>query len=152
MAGKHYLIRSLLWFICAYHVAVGLLLNLSQTGVVWAARNLGGLTVNVSPELAYLVKPFGMYLIAFGIAMGVAAWNPVKNRAIITIGVVLIALRVIQRIVCAGEVQELFNVSAGRNMVSIVIVALFGVALAVLRIRLYLEMTRGGVAEAEAPG
>jgi DMSO/TMAO reductase YedYZ heme-binding membrane subunit len=143
MQNKHLFLRGVLWLICIYHVLAGLVVNISSDAVSWVARNLAGMTLTPDPQFYYLAKPFGVYAMAFGVAMGVAAWNPVKNRAIITIGVILFALRIIQRLTSTAEIQQLFGVSAGRNWMTIAIVAVLGITLAVLRLKLYSEMRRG---------
>lgn len=149
MKSKHNLLRGLLWFICIYHVVTGLTANLSDAGVRFAADKLAGVQLRDNPELFHIARPFGVYVICFGVLMGLAAWNPVKNRAIITVGVLLFLARALQRIIFAQQFQATFNVSAGRNAVTITAVCLFAVALAVLRILLYQEMKRTGLPKPE---
>jgi len=141
MQSKHWGLRGLLWLICAYHVTVGVLLNCPQAWIAAAAKSLfGNMTLAGDPGMYFVLRPMGVYVILFGIMMGVAAWNPVKNRALITVGVILFALRIIQRIMTAGEFQSLFGVSQARNAAMIGVVAVFGLALAWFRLQLYREM------------
>ena len=138
--NRYTALRGLLWLICVYHVGCGLIANLFPDQIPALAERLAGMKVHAVPEFIYLAKPFGVYAMVFGIMMGVAAWNPVKNRALITVGVILFALRIIQRLIGMDEVQMIFGVSHARSLVTIGIVACFGAALAWLRFLLYREM------------
>jgi len=111
--------------------------------LVWAGKSIGGVTATPDADVFYLAKPFGIYLIAFGVAMCMAAWDPVKNRSLISIAVVLFGLRVIQRIATFDETMSVFGVSPARNCIMIVIVAIFAIALLVFRIKLLREMKTG---------
>ena len=104
------------------------------------AEKLAGMKIKPTPEFLYLIQPFSVYAIAFGVMMGVAAWNPVKNRALISIGIVLVALRICQRLASLDDVAQVFGVSHARSFLTIGIVAFFGLALAWFRYRLYREM------------
>ncbi len=137
---RHLALRALLWVICLYHIACGLLVVAAPEQIPLVAEKLAGLKVAASPEFLYLAKPFAVYAMVFGVMMGVAAWNPVKNRALISIGVVLFALRIVQRLLSLDEVERIFGVPPARSWQTIGIVAVFGFALAWLRFRLYREM------------
>lgn len=144
MQNRHLAMRTLLWFIAVYHVAAGLLLNCPREWILAVARPaLNNAALKDIPEVFFFLHPLGIYLIVFGILMGVAAWNPVKNRAIISVGVILFALRIVQRIATGDEFQSLLGVSPARNMAMIGVVAVFGIALAFFRYQLYREMHSG---------
>ncbi len=143
MKSKHVLIRGLLWVIGIYHILVGLMFNGPKDLLVWAGKSIGGVTAVPDAGVFYLAKPFGIYLVAFGVAMCMAAWNPVKNRSLISLAVVLFGLRVIQRIATFDETVNVFGVSSARNSVMIAIVAIFGIALLIFRINLLKEMKAG---------
>ena len=144
MLKKYLGLRGLLWFICVYHVTAGVLLNSPKEWIAAVAKwSFGNMTLTGDPGMYFFLRPLGVYLIIFGIMMGIAAWNPMKNRALITVGVILFALRIVQRIMTAGEFQSLFGLSQARNTVMILIVAVFGVALAWFRFQLYRDMHGG---------
>ncbi|MDO8804327.1 MAG: hypothetical protein Q7R35_07845, partial [Elusimicrobiota bacterium] len=94
MEKKYTAGRALLWAISGYHVLVGLVMLLSGELAIKAAKVFGGMTLQGGPEQGAIGEMFACYLIAFGLLMGAAAWNPVKNRAAVTIGAVLFALRI----------------------------------------------------------
>jgi hypothetical protein len=140
MDKKYLFPRAVLWFVAVYHTVVGLVALFSKEGVIAAAKMLGAYNINAGPSFFYIVKPFGVYLIAFGVSMALAAWDPIKNRALLSVGVVLFALRLLQRILTAQETQTLFNITPGRNAVTIAIVATFCLVLLAFRIMLYRDM------------
>lgn len=138
--NRHVAVRGLLWVICLYHVGCGLIANLFPDQIPHIAERLAGMKVASVPEFIYLAKPFGLYAMVFGIMMGLAAWNPVKNRALITVGVILFALRIFQRLAGIEEVERVFGVTPARSLAAVGIVACFGIALAWLRFQIYREM------------
>lgn len=140
MQQKHTGLRVLLWIIGLYHVACGLVPNLFPDRIPALAERLAGMQVQAAPEFVALAKPFGVYAIVFGVMMGLAAWNPVKNRALISVGVLLFALRIIQRLAGLDEASQVFGVTPGRSMGTIAIISCFALALAWLRFRLYRAM------------
>lgn len=146
MTHKHTALRGLLWFICLYHVILGLCANLPSDQVQSVAKAIWGIHLPEEPALYQVIKPFGVYVMIFGVAMGVAAWNPVKNRAMISIGVVLFGVRLLQRLVEHESVQQSLAVSASRNLVTIVTVGALTLLLAYFRWKLYREM-RGSKAD-----
>jgi len=140
MRNKHITLRGLLWFICAYHIVIGFAANLPPPQASTVAMALLGLHLPDDPALFQVLKPFGIYAMTFGVMMGVAAWNPVKNRALITIGVVLFGLRLLQRLTNLDAVEHSLGVTAARNWATIGTVSCFTLLLAWLRWRLYHEM------------
>jgi putative Ca2+/H+ antiporter (TMEM165/GDT1 family) len=140
MKNKHTALRALLWAICIYHVVFGLLANLPAETMRGLAATLLGFSLPAVPALDYVVKPFGIYVIAFGVMMGVAAWNPVKNRALISIGVVLFVLRAAQRLIHVEEMQDALGVTPARNLIAVCVVVAFAVALLGLRWKLHCEL------------
>lgn len=140
MKNKHTVLRALLWAICLYHVIFGLLANLPAETMRGLAATLLGFHLPAVPALDYVIKPFGIYVIAFGVMMGVAAWNPVKNRALISIGVVLFVLRAGQRVLRVDEMQEALGVTPSHNLVAVCVVVAFAVALLWLRWKLHCEI------------
>lgn len=140
MQSKHLAIRSLLWFICLYHLILGVCAHLPSPQVQAAARLILGLDIPNHPVVLQILKPFGVYVMAFGCAMGMAAWNPVKNRALISLGIILFGLRLIQRLSDLQGVKDHLGVSEARNWFTIAVVASFTLLLGVLRWKLYQEM------------
>jgi hypothetical protein len=142
MIRNHGLLRALLAFAGIYHVTVGLIANLSTESVQWMAGHLLGLQIRYNPQLFYIAKPFGVYVLCFGLLLLVAAWNPVKNRAVITVAAILFLVRALQRLLLAQQFETLFGVSPRRNWFFIAVVGLLALALLALRWNLYVQMHR----------
>lgn len=127
-------LQILLWMVCAFHVAIGAGLNVSPAFPQFMAGQYGA-EVNFTPALLYLLKPLGAFMLAVGFMAGVAARNPLGNRAIIYGLVLLFTLRGLQRIVFQEEIASALSVAASRNIFNAVFFLFLGLALiALLRI------------------
>lgn len=126
--------KALLWVIALYHIVLGLLLIYSGELSIRAADAMYGWQITGSPELGILGEILGCYAIAFGLMMAVAAGDPVRYRSLLTVGIVLIALRLLQRLIFAGKVMEVFQVSSGRYWSAFVFVLLLGALLTWVRL------------------
>jgi hypothetical protein len=128
-------IRIFLWVIALYHILLGALLIFSGEMSISAADALYGWQITGSPELGILGEILGCYAIAFGLMMAVAAGDPARFRSLLTVGIVLIALRLVQRLFFAGKVMEVFQVSSGRYWGAFVFVLLLGAILTWVRLQ-----------------
>jgi len=132
--------RMLLWFIAAYHVLSGGLLFFSGELTVRMLKTLAGVSVSGSSELGIAGEILACYLAAFGLMMGIAAWNPVKNRAIVTVGLVLFALRLFQRVYFADKVMQVMQIPPVRYWGAALIVAVLAALMGFFRWQLYKDM------------
>lgn len=132
--------RVLVAFVGLYHLVLGLILLTSGDMAISLARRFAGMTIAGSPELGIMGEILATYVIAFGLLMAAAAWNPEKNRAAITIGLTLICLRLLQRLVFADKMMSVFQIPAGSYWSAFAIVAIIGMALAVFRVLIYRDM------------
>ncbi|MBT8090765.1 MAG: hypothetical protein KJO01_11215, partial [Gammaproteobacteria bacterium] len=108
-------LQAFLWFICAFHVIVGLGLNISPAFPQVMAGYYGA-QVNWTPELLYLVKPIGAFMLALGVMAGAAARNPLGHRSIVYGFVVLFTLRGLQRLIAQDEIATALSIESGRNI------------------------------------
>ncbi len=131
--------RILAGFVGVYHIMLGLLMLFSGEMAIKAAKSMAGMTIIGSPALGIMGEILACYIIAFGLMMGLAAWNPIKNRSLITIGLVLFVLRLLQRIVFADKTMEVFQISSTRYWAAFVIVLIISVILGFFRIMIYKE-------------
>ena len=129
MRSFHGPVRTLLWVIALYHILLGVLLIYSGELSIRVADLMYGWQITGSPELGILGEILGCYAIAFGLMMAVAAGDPARYRSLLTVGIVLIALRLVQRLIFAGKVMEVFQVSAGRYWGAFLFVLALGAAL-----------------------
>jgi hypothetical protein len=90
-------------------------------------------SVTLTPELDYLLKPLGLYVLMFGALMAYAIFDPLKNRAIITWGALVLFLRAMQRLFLTNTLHDLFGIPIGRNLVNVGYLALMAFILLVLR-------------------
>lgn len=78
-------------------------------------RLFSGALATPTPELNYLLKPLGIYLIAFGLMLLVAMMDPVRHRTLITLGSLVLLARGLQRLSLGSELNRLFHISAEVN-------------------------------------
>lgn len=90
-------------------------------------------TVTLTPEMNYLLKVLGIYLMLFGALMAYASTDPKRHRPLITLGVMVLLLRAFQRLSLTRELQELFNVPVGLNVLHVMY--LLSLALTILWLR-----------------
>lgn len=140
MQNKYLFLRGAIWFVCIFHILLGVILNLPVSYIVWLLTNILGATKMPDASILFLVRMLGTYLFVFGIGMGIAAWNPVKNRSLLTLGAILVTLRAVQRIVQAGSLEQMLGISSQSNWVTIIIFLLFAIALVVFRAKIYKDM------------
>ena len=119
-------VRIFLWVVALYHIVLGALLIYSGELSIRVADLLYGWQITGSPELGIVGEILGCYAIAFGLMMAVAAGDPVRYKSLLTVGIVLIALRLLQRLLFAGKVMEVFQVPSGRYWGAFVFVLLMG--------------------------
>ena len=127
------LLKALLWLVCAFHVAVGLSLNLPLGLKEWVATRLYGATVDWSQlQFVYILKPLGAFMMALGVMAAIAARNPLTNRAVVHGFVFLFVLRGLQRVVFLREIQGAFAIPLSRHFGTMAFMFLLAAALFML--------------------
>lgn len=144
MQKKYVVLRGVVWLVCLYHILLGITLNCPVKCITWVATNALGATKMPDGSALFLARMLGTYLIVFGIGMGLAAWNPVKNRALLTLGAILVVLRTLQRLVQVGDLQEAIGISTGSNWATVAVLLAFAAALAFFRYCVYQQMHKPG--------
>jgi hypothetical protein len=130
-------LKGFLWFVAAYHLFVGLSLNLSPTFTQLIARAYGA-TVDWTPQLVYLAKILGAFMVALGILAALAARDPLRHPIVPLGFVILFALRALQRLIFMREIQAAFGQAPSRLVIQFVIMAGLAVALFLVQRRAYL--------------
>ena len=75
------LLKASLWITCAFHILVGLSLNLDIGLKEWVGSGLYNAQVDWSqPQFVYILKPFGAFMFVLGIMAAIAARNPLHNN------------------------------------------------------------------------
>lgn len=144
MNRSHAFAKALLWTIAIYHLATGALLIASGKLAIRFARASYGWTIEGSPELGIVGELLGCYAIAFGLMMAAAARDPLTHRPFITIGIVLILLRLFQRAYFSAKIEEVFAVPPGRHWGAFAFLALLAAGLAYVRYDLSREAGPAG--------
>ena len=121
-------LRFFLWFSCAFHLIVGLGLNLSPAFPQVMAGYYGA-SVDFTPQFLYILKPLGAFMIMVGLVVMAAARDPLNNGAIIYGLVALLAIRGLQRFAFQDAIVGDLAIESSRNVangiVFIVLAAIF---------------------------
>jgi hypothetical protein len=141
MQKKYIVLRSVVGLVSLYHVLMGIVLNCPVNVISNIMTHLMGATKMPDASALFPARMLGTYMIVFGIGLGTAAWNPLKNRAMLTVGAILALLRVIQRLLQAQDLNQTLGISSCTNWISILILTLFAATLAFFRITLYRDKT-----------
>jgi hypothetical protein len=142
MKHQYPIFRSILWIICIYHVAIAVILNLPADQLKHLLEIVFGTSKPLSTQALFIVRILGIYMLIFGIGMGLAAWNPIKNRALLSCGAILIGIRALQRLLQADYLEEAFGVASERNWIMALILAGFAVVILAFRIKLFAKMKK----------
>ena len=120
-----------LWGICAFHLIVGLGLNVSGDFPQLMAQYYGA-QVNWTPEFLYILKPVGAFMFALGVGAIFAAREPLGHPAVVYSFVALFIARGLQRFAFQGDIETLFNIAGARNTGTGIFFLVMGVALLLL--------------------
>ena len=124
-------LRFFLWFSCAFHLIVGIGLNVSPTFPQLMAGYYGA-AVEFSPQFLYILKPLGAFMVMVGLVLVSAALDPLKNAAIVYALVALLAIRGLQRFVFQDAIVDGFVIDPTRNVVNGIVFLLLAASFAVL--------------------
>jgi len=105
-----------------YHVVMGLAGIWSGDLAASVASTLWHATVRVDPQFSYLAKFLGAYVIAFGGMMLAIARDPVRYGPLVYVAALLGAIRIVERLVFASELQQAFGIGMDRTVVTAIIV------------------------------
>jgi hypothetical protein len=127
------LLKVALWITCAFHVMVGLSLNLDIGLKEWVGSSLYSAQVDWGqPQFVYILKPLGAFMFILGVMAAIAARNPLRNKLMVYGFVLLWLIRSLQRLIFWGEIQDAFAISSGSMISGTIFVFLSGALLLVL--------------------
>ncbi len=124
-------LQLFLWFICAFHIVVGLSVNVHLIPLQTIADYYGA-RVDWTPQFLYILKPLGAFMFVLGGMAAAAALHPLRYRAVVYGFVVLFAMRSLQRLVFQKEITDAFAIPASRNLGSMLLFVTLAVVLFVL--------------------
>lgn len=134
--------RSVLGVMAAGHLILGGLMLFS--GTLTAKLIKFGMDANIveAPALGVVSEFLACYILAFGLMTALAAVEPVKYRALISIGIVLIAICLFQWCWFAADTIPVFHVSPGRYWTAGALFAAFGICLSIFRWQINSDLPR----------
>jgi hypothetical protein len=137
MQRQYTCLKAVVWLVCVYHVTLGIVLN-APVGIISSTlTQCLGATKMPDASSLFAARMLGTYMLVFGIGMGIAAWNPVKNRALLTVGVLLVTGRALQRLYQADDLYQALGVSPAANWATIAVLMGIAGALAFFRFKLW---------------
>jgi len=125
------ILKAYLWFIAAFHLLVGIAVNVSPELTRAIARGYGA-TVDWTPQFNYILHPLGAFMIALGVMAVAAARDPRPYSAVVGGFVLVFVIRALHRLVFGSAITAAFGISASRNMANMAIFALQAVVLFLL--------------------
>jgi hypothetical protein len=133
--NKEAALKVVLWAIALYHVVLGGGAFLSAGAAEQIAQSLFGITLTLDPAMAFVVKVLGVYAITFGVVTAIAARDPVRHRVLLNVIVFLYVLRILNKLLFKTEYVTGLEISSTRVWVESALLAVFGLAVFVLRPR-----------------
>jgi len=115
-------LKLFMWGVCAFHVIVGIGLNVSPA-FPQAMAGYYGATVHWTPDFLYIIKPLGAFMLVMGVLAAVAATDPLRNVPIIYGFILLFVLRTLQRVIHQGELFDTFGITTTHNVGNMVFFA-----------------------------
>ena len=125
------IVQLFLSFVCAFHVCVGIGINLS-TGFIHQVASWYGAHVDLTPQFVTLLHPLGAFMFILGVFAGVAAMDPLRYRPIVYGFSALFLIRALQRAIFKQQIEDAFAIAPGKNLTSMVFFFLLGAGLFVL--------------------
>src|SRR6185503_4870305 len=121
------LLKVALWITCAFHILVGLSLNLDIGLKEWVGSSLYSAQVDWSqPQFVYILKPLGAFMFILGLMAAIAARNPLPNKLIVYGFALLWLVRSLQRIIFWQEIENAFAIPTGSLVSGTIFVFLSG--------------------------
>jgi hypothetical protein len=141
------ILQAYLWMICAFHVVIGVGLNVSPDFIPVVAKWYGAEHVDVTSQLLVLVKPIGAFMFILGVMAGVAAVRPLRYRAVVYSFAGLFFIRAMQRVIWGQEQTDAFGIPPDRVTASLLLFLVMSMTL----FALYLYVERHSSAATNAP-
>lgn len=135
---SHRILQLLMGFVALSHLVTGLALMLAPSLQDQMAQ-LYGATVDWTPQMRYMMRPLGAFMLALGFVGLLATRAPARHPGIVLTFAGLLVIRVLQRVVFAGDITVTFGIETQRLWMTASFFSLLAVALIAL-----LVASRGG--------
>ena len=119
---NNYLIfRVTAWWAGIYHLALGLIgIFADKEFMSLVIQTVFGASVEITPQVFYLVKFCSAYMTAFAVATIILAMNPVKYRSLIWVPLTLFIIRLLQRVLFYSTLAASFDIPARTESITII--------------------------------
>jgi|SRR5947208_3265413 len=111
------ILRALLALLAGYHLAIGVVSVASLRVTARVVAALYGLSVAETPALRYAVRMLGLYALALGALLALAARAPGAHRDVIAVVAGLQLARAACRLLLRHELTAAFQLPMRRNAV-----------------------------------
>jgi hypothetical protein len=112
------ILRAVLVILAGYHLGIGIISVTSLRLTARVTATLYGLAVVESPALRVAVRMLGLYALAIGTLLGLAALDPSSHREVIMVVAGLQLARAICRLFFGEELRVAFQLRIERNMIN----------------------------------
>ena len=108
----------MLALLAAYHLGIGVLSVASLGLTARVTARLYGLDMPDTPALRYAARMLGLYALALGVLLALAARAPAQHREVILVVAALQVARALHRVLLRDELGAAFQLPARRNAFS----------------------------------
>ena len=112
------ILRIVLVILAGYHLGIGIVSITSLRLTAQVTATLYGLAVSETPALRYAVRMLGLYALAIGALLSLAALDPDSHRELIIVVAGLQLARAACRLIFANELRDAFQLRAERNLLN----------------------------------
>lgn len=102
-----------LLLVAVSQLTIGLIACIPGTSLSQLAKMFYRASVETTPQLEHIGHMFGVYMLVVGVLAVFALRNPVKNISITYAIIILLVLRVIQRVFWANQAIQFFKIPVG---------------------------------------
>lgn len=110
---KNLIFKLVLASVALAHMIIGIVACIPGMSAENLAKTFYKASVSFTPQLQHVAQMFGAYMFVVGILGIFALLNPVKNKAITNGIIILLVLRVLQRLLFAKQAWEIFQIPSG---------------------------------------
>lgn len=114
----------------AYHVllaAIALLLPIEITSKAFTLAL--GVNIATTPQLEFIGKFTGVYMLAFGLMLLILAFNPIKYRSFAYPALALFGIRFLNRIIFFNALTSTLGMTASRNLIGSALIFVFFISI-----------------------
>ena len=127
-------LKLFLWTFCVMNVALGFIAFSGNVPLILKVADLvyGIKLDTLEPHTLYVIRMLGCFILAVGVMSGLAAKDPVKNKAVIYGNIVWLLMRDLQRVIEIKSHHDAFGASYPVIWLGIVFVFLVAFILFIL--------------------